>query len=100
MTRLRQVARYADDLDRTADIYTGILAGTMIAKFDPPGLAFVGLDGVRLLLERAAAVGHLRAPDVPRIDQPVPLQRSRRRGRAAPRAGRSGWRSSATARAT
>ena len=66
MTQLHQVAQHADDLERAANFYTKLLGGTMIATFDPPGLAFVDLGGVRLLLEQAApsALIYLRVPDV------------------------------------
>jgi len=66
MTQLHQVAQHAEDLDRAASFYTKVLGGTMIATFDPPGLAFVDLGGVRLLLERAAPIAliYLRVPDV------------------------------------
>ena len=66
MTHLHQVAQHADDLDRAADFYTTVLGGTLLAKFDPPGLAFVGFDGVRVLLEQAAssAMIYLGVPDV------------------------------------
>lgn len=66
MTHLHQVAQHADDLDRAADFYTTVLGGTLLAKFDPPGLAFVGFDGVRILLEHAApsAMIYLGVPDV------------------------------------
>ena len=72
MTQLLQVAQHADDLDRAADFYTTVLGGTMLATFNPPGLAFVGFDGVRLLLEQAApsALIYLQVPDVRQsIDQ-------------------------------
>ena len=66
MTHLHQVAQHADDLDRAADFYTRVLGGMLLAKFDPPGLAFVGFDGVRLLLEHGApsAMIYLGVPDV------------------------------------
>ena len=66
MTQLHQVAQHADDLGRATDFYTKTLGGRIIATFDPPGLAFVDLDGVRLLLEQAApsALIYLRVPDV------------------------------------
>jgi len=66
MTQLHQVAQRAEDVDRAADFYTRILGGRAIAIFDPPGLAFVDLDGVRLLLEGAApsALIYLRVSDV------------------------------------
>ena len=52
--RLTQIAQHADDLDRAADFYTVLLESAPIAKFDPPGLLFFDLDGVRLLLDRNA----------------------------------------------
>ncbi len=52
--RLVQVAQHADDLDRAADFYTVLLEQEPIARFDPPGLLFFDLDGVRLLLDREA----------------------------------------------
>ena len=43
-----------DDLDRARRFYTEIVGLREIARFDPPGLVFVDLGGVRLLLERGA----------------------------------------------
>jgi methylmalonyl-CoA/ethylmalonyl-CoA epimerase len=54
MTRLVQIAQRADDLDRAADFYTVLLETPPTARFDPPGLLFFDLDGVRLLLDRNA----------------------------------------------
>lgn len=51
---LHQVAQHADDLDRAVDFYTGTLGCELIARFDPPGLAFLRLGGTRLLLDRPA----------------------------------------------
>ncbi len=51
---LIQVAQHADDLDRAADFYTALLDTAPTARFDPPGLLFFDLDGVRLLLDRNA----------------------------------------------
>jgi methylmalonyl-CoA/ethylmalonyl-CoA epimerase len=53
--RLVQVAQHADDLDRAAAFYTRLLGTQQTGLFDPPGLLFFDLDGVRLLLERPAA---------------------------------------------
>jgi len=66
MTQLHQVAQHAEDLDRATKFYTDVLGGKEIAGFDPPGLAFVAFDGVRVLLEQAApaALIYLRVPDV------------------------------------
>ncbi len=52
--RLVQIAQHADDLDRAADFYTVLLESEPVARFDPPGLLFFDLDGVRLLLDRNA----------------------------------------------
>ncbi len=52
--RLVQIAQHADDLDRAAEFYTVLLDRTPTARFDPPGLLFFDLDGVRLLLDRNA----------------------------------------------
>ncbi len=52
--RLVQIAQRAEDLDRAADFYTVLLESAPSARFDPPGLLFFDLDGVRLLLDRNA----------------------------------------------
>ena len=52
--RLVQVAQHADDLDRAAEFYARLLQAAPVARFDPPGLLFFDLDGVRLLLDRDA----------------------------------------------
>lgn len=52
--KLIQVAQHADDLDRAAEFYTRLLGTPPTAKFDPPGLLFFDLNGVRLLLDRGA----------------------------------------------
>ena len=52
--RLVQVAQRAEDLDRASAFYSSLLGAPPVASFDPPGLAFFDLDGVRLLLDRAA----------------------------------------------
>lgn len=63
---LHQVAQHADDLDRAVAFYTGPLGAELIARFDPPGLAFLRLGGTRLLLEQGApsALIYLRVDDV------------------------------------
>jgi methylmalonyl-CoA/ethylmalonyl-CoA epimerase len=62
---LHQVAQHADDLDRAVAFYTGPLGGELIARFDPPGLAFLRLGAARLLLDAAApsALIYLRVDD-------------------------------------
>ncbi|QKJ20380.1 VOC family protein [Microbacterium hominis] len=52
--RLVQIAQHADDLERAAAFYTVLLQREPTAQFDPPGLLFFELDGVRLLLDRNA----------------------------------------------
>lgn len=52
--RLVQIAQHADDLQRAADFYTVLLGTGPRALFDPPGLLFFDLEGVRLLLDRNA----------------------------------------------
>jgi len=66
MIELHQVAQRAKDLDRAVEFYTTVLGGELIARFEPPGLAFVRLGSARLLLEQAApsALIYLRVPDV------------------------------------
>ena len=63
--RLHQVAQHVEDLDRAVAFYTDVLGAPPVARFDPPGLAFFDLDGVRLLLERGApsALLYLRVED-------------------------------------
>ena len=63
---LVQVAQRALDLDRAAAFYTDLLGSPPTARFDPPGLLFFDLDGVRLLLDVGAptALLYLRVDDV------------------------------------
>jgi methylmalonyl-CoA/ethylmalonyl-CoA epimerase len=63
---LHQVAQRADDLDRAVAFYADVLGCELIARFDPPGLAFLRLGSVRLLLDKAApsALIYLRVDDV------------------------------------
>jgi methylmalonyl-CoA/ethylmalonyl-CoA epimerase len=64
--RLVQVAQHADDLERASAFYRELLEAEPTGLFDPPGLLFFDLDGVRLLLEPAAAsvVIYLAVPSV------------------------------------
>jgi methylmalonyl-CoA/ethylmalonyl-CoA epimerase len=66
MIELHQVAQRAKDLDRAVEFYTTVLGGELMARFEPPGLAFIKMGSVRLLLEQAAptALIYLRVPDV------------------------------------
>ncbi len=52
--RLTQVALYAEDLARARAFYEALLGTPPTAEFDPPGLVFFDLDGVRLLLDGGA----------------------------------------------
>ena len=64
--RLVQVAQHADDLARAEQFYTDLLGAGPTASFDPPGLLFFDLDGVRLLLDASApsALIYLGVADV------------------------------------
>jgi methylmalonyl-CoA/ethylmalonyl-CoA epimerase len=64
--RLRQVAQRAVDLRRATEFYSRLLGAEPVAVFDPPGLAFFDLDGVRLLLDTGApsALVYLQVDDV------------------------------------
>jgi methylmalonyl-CoA/ethylmalonyl-CoA epimerase len=63
---LVQVAQRAEDLDRATRFYTELLGRGPAATYDPPGLVFFDLDGVRLLLETRApsALLYLRVGDL------------------------------------
>lgn len=63
---LVQVAQHAEDLDRAGAFYADLLGAPPTARFDPPGLLFFDLDGVRLLLDAGApsALLYLRVDDV------------------------------------
>jgi len=63
---LVQVAQRATDLDRASAFYADLLGTAPTARFDPPGLLFFDLDGVRLLLDANApsSLLYLRVDDV------------------------------------
>jgi methylmalonyl-CoA/ethylmalonyl-CoA epimerase len=63
---LHQVAQHADDLDRAIAFYSDVLGCEFVTKIDPPGLAFLRLGSVRLLLDKGApsALFYLRVDDV------------------------------------
>ena len=62
---LHQVAQHVEDLDRAVGFYRDVLGLRLIARFDPPGLAFFDLGDTRLLLEAGApsALLYLRVDD-------------------------------------
>ena len=66
MAEVFQVAQRAVDLDRARAFYSRLLETEPAGFFDPPGLLFFRVGGVRLLLERGAssALIYLRVPDV------------------------------------
>ena len=51
---LIQVAQRATDLERATAFYADLLGAEPLATYDPPGLVFFDLGGVRLLLDRVA----------------------------------------------
>ena len=67
--RLHQVALRVADLDAAERFYRDVLGARFVARFDPPGLLFFDLDGVRLLLEAGEPTGgravlYLRVADI------------------------------------
>ena len=104
-----------DDLDRAVAFYQDALQLKPIARFDPPGLAFFDLHGVRLLLEDGttpsasvlylavddvvAETERLRAAGVQITGEPHLIHRDDEGPSAAP-ASRSGCRSSRTLKET
>jgi catechol 2,3-dioxygenase-like lactoylglutathione lyase family enzyme len=63
---LVQIAQHADDLERATAFYTDLLGSGPTATFDPPGLAFFDLAGVRLMLSAGSAPAtiYLRVDDI------------------------------------
>lgn len=61
-----QIAQRATDLDRAATFYGRLLGAVPAARFEPPGLLFFMIDGVRLLLDANApsALLYLRTDDL------------------------------------
>jgi methylmalonyl-CoA/ethylmalonyl-CoA epimerase len=49
-----QIAQHADDLGRAAAFYADLFGTGPVATYDPPGLVFFDLGGVRLLIDRGA----------------------------------------------
>jgi methylmalonyl-CoA/ethylmalonyl-CoA epimerase len=65
-TRVHQIAQHCDDLDRAVAFYSATLGLPLMARFDPPGLAFFDLGNTRLLIEASAspAVLYLEVDEV------------------------------------
>lgn len=63
---LVQIAQHADDLERATAFYTDLLGTGPTATYDPPGLVFFDLGGVRLMLSigSAPATIYLRVDDI------------------------------------
>lgn len=57
--RLVQVAQRVEDLERASAFYADLLEAEPAATYDPPGLVFFDLVGVRLMLERNAPAAML-----------------------------------------
>lgn len=64
--RLVQVALRAEDLDRVATFYEELLGSPPTGRFDPPGLLFFDVGGVRLMfgLEAVPSLVYLGVDDV------------------------------------
>lgn len=52
--RFHQIAIHANNLEEAENFYQNILGAKFIQKYDPPGLLFFDLNGVRLLIENGA----------------------------------------------
>lgn len=63
---LVQIAQRAEDLGRASTFYADLLGAEPLATFDPPGLVFFDLGGVRLLLDGGApsALVYLGVDDI------------------------------------
>lgn len=63
---LVQIAQHADDLDRATAFYTLLTGAPPVATYDPPGLTFFDLGGVRLMLSTGSepATIYLRVDDI------------------------------------
>ncbi|GAA4369353.1 VOC family protein [Nocardioides caricicola] len=63
---LVQIAQHADDLERATAFYTELLGAGPVATYDPPGLVFFDVGGVRLMLSPGSerATIYLRVDDI------------------------------------
>ena len=83
---LIQIAQRAEDLTRASAFYESLLGVPPTAQFDPPGLLFFDLGGVRLLLEGGAptAVHYFGVSDLDAQSRRPAVAGGHRRVRAAP----------------
>ena len=83
--KLVQIAQKADDLSRAADFYANLFGADATATYDPPGLVFFDLDGVRLLLDRVApsAMHYYGVDDIDATLARLTCRRRHRGARAA-----------------
>ena len=63
---LVQIAQRAEDLGRASAFYRDLLGSEPLATYDPPGLVFFDVGGVRLLLDVGApsALHYLGVDDI------------------------------------
>ena len=63
---LVQIAQRAEDLGRATAFYADLLGAEPLATYDPPGLVFFDVGGVRLLLDVGApsALHYLGVDDI------------------------------------
>jgi methylmalonyl-CoA/ethylmalonyl-CoA epimerase len=61
-----QIAQRVEDLPRATAFYAELFGTAPVATYDPPGLVFFDLGGVRLLLDRVApsALHYYPVPDI------------------------------------
>ena len=66
VNHLHQIAQRVQDMDRAVTFYSNVLGLRLIARFDPPGLAFFDLGATRLLLDQGApsALLYLRVDNI------------------------------------
>ena len=66
MQKINPFLWFDNQAEGAAEFYAALLGTAPAAVFDPPGLLFFDLDGVRLLLDRGApsSLFYLNVPDV------------------------------------